>query len=109
MFLGIVLVYVVFKVVILFEAFTFISPFTILCLDSNRIVSFTRTYVSRRLQRTITRYLLFLLNSGLIIFKCYYFLFFRHCLETSSIFQFVLRAVNYSVSYAAIPVFLLCV
>ena len=86
MFLGIVLVYVVFKVVILFEAFTFVSLFTILCLDSNRIVSFTRTYVSRRLQRTITRYLLFLLNSSLVIFKYYYFLFFRYCLETSSIF-----------------------
>ena len=49
MFLGIVLVYVVFKVVILFEVFTFVSLFTILYLDSNRIVSFTRTYVSRRL------------------------------------------------------------
>ena len=49
MFLGIVLVYVVFKVVILFKVFTFISLFTILYLDSNRIVSFTRTYVSRRL------------------------------------------------------------
>ena len=86
MFLGIVLVYIVFKVVILFEAFTFISLFTILYLDSNRIVRFTRIYVSRRLQRTITRYLLFLLNSSLVIFKYYYFLFFRHCLETSSIF-----------------------
>ena len=86
MFLGIVLIYVVFKVVILFEVFIFISLFTILYLDSNRIVSFTRTYVSRRLQRTIIRYLLFLLNSSLIIFKYYYFLFFRYYLETSSIF-----------------------
>ena len=49
MFLGIVLIYIVFKVVILFEAFIFISLFTILCLDSNRIASFTRIYVSRRL------------------------------------------------------------